>query len=715
VQQVPSSLESELGVASTDTDALDSADLRASLMGLKRRLPLIIGVAFAFGVLASLRSFNLPTIYSSSARLQLAKEAPDPTRAKYVMYSADYVAREYLTTQMHLLESHSLATDCIKDNPKIAQELELDLGRESNAEELGNLLRAGVRVAALEGTYLIDLSYESPKPDRCARYANALADSYRKQLQTLWGEKTQVATTKISEQADLLFKKLSTSEQALRDFLNDSNQTPLLTAHEQLLIQRIRINNESLSEVQRSRIRLNSQLESIQRVIEQGKPLESAAPIARSKVIYDLRSLLSSAELSLITLREQFGDQWPDVRSARARRDQLKLQLRAEIESIRAQLRSERDERVSEEQGLLQRDRHLQEESRVVAQRRRIYESLEGEVKANRTFYEEFATRLKELAHFSRVNVTNARIIDRAQGAWRVRPSHSRNILLGLAFGGAVGLALAVLLERLSDRLRTLKDAVAALQLPVLGVVPEVQEEGVDLLALRDARSVYAEAFRRARVQLNAVGAFPDEGCGVLMCVSGVPREGKTLSAVNLAIAAAQAGRRTLIIDGDTRSPRVHKVFGMECRPGLADALEEGGELGERLRRTQVENLWVMTAGKGQGNPGEVLARDDSFQQLVYGLRRRFDRIVIDSPPVVAVSDAALMTSAADAVLLVVSAQHSSRAAAIQARTELTRVGSAPIGMLYNRQSQDEAGAYYYYYSRYGYGGAEREESPASV
>ncbi|MGE0713631.1 MAG: GumC family protein [Planctomycetota bacterium] len=705
-----------------EADPLDAEDLRALLHGLKRRTPLVIGVACLFGVLAALRSFNLPTVFAASARLLLAKEAPDPTRAKYAMYSADYVAREYLTTQMHILESHSLAVQAIKDNPKIAQELELDLRRfapdaqGASPEQLANLLRGGVKVTSVDGTYLVDLSYESEHPDRCAPYANALAAAYRKHLETIWGEKTQIATEKIGQQTELLFKKLTKSEQALKDFLNDGHQTPLLEAHEKLLVERIHSNNAALLQIQQERIRLNAQLESIQRVLEQGKPLESAAPIARSKVVYDLRGDLVRAELALTGLRERFGDAWPEVREAAAKRDQLQLQLQAEIKAIRAQLQSERDERVAEEQGLLERDRLLQEESRALSQRRRLYEHLKGEVDANRKFYEEFAQRLNELLNYAHLNETNARVVDQAQGAWRVRPSHSRNVIMGLLLGGAIGVVIAFLLERLSDRLRTLKDAVNALQLPVLGVVPDLRhEEEVELLALRDARSVYAEAFRRARVQLNAVGAFPDEGCGVLMCVSGVPREGKTLSAINLAIASAQAGRRTLLLDADMRSPRVHKVLGIPVHPGLADALEEQAEeMGDRLHRTQVENLWVMTAGKGEVNPGELLARDDAFHQLIWRLRRRFDRIVIDSPPVVAVSDATLMAPAADAVLLVISGQTSSRTATTQARTELGRVGAAPVGLLFNQQNQDEAGQYYYYYSRYGYGGSpEREEAAA--
>lgn len=707
----PTARELDVAPGGGEGDPLNSDDLRALVFGLKRRLGLMVLVIALCGAVAAIRSYRLPTIYAATVRLRLAKEAPDPTQAKYVMYW-DGVESQYLSTQIHVLESHSLATEVVLANPKVAQELELDLGVAAAAdpETLGRLFQGGVKVAPLEGTYLVDVSYQSSVAERCAPYANALAEAYRVQLETLWGQKTRLAESKIGEQADLLFKKLSKSEEDLRKFLNDPSQTPLLEAHEELLIKRISVNDAALAEVQGQRIRLTAQLESIQRVIEAGRPLESSAAMAEERVVYDLRTQLAAASLELSRLRELYGEEWPDVKSARARHEQLRLLLQAEIDTIRSQLQSERDAKISEEQALLERARLLREESRNLAQRRRLYESLQAEVQSNRTFYEEFANRLRELSHYSRVNVTNARIVDKARGSYPVSPNHPRNVMLGLVFGAALALALALILERLSDQLRTLKDAATVLNLPVLGVIPQQRNvEDLDLLAVRDSRSVYAESFRRARVQLNAMGAFPEEGCGVLMCASGVPREGKTLTSVNLAIACAQAGRRTLLIDADMRSPRIHRVFGLERRPGLTEVLaEQRTEISDVWLSTPIENLVVLPAGGGRENPGELLARDDRFQRLITALRGQFDRVVIDSPPVAAVSDGSLMAPSADAVLLVVSGQTSSRGAALRARAELTRVGREPIGLLFNQQSQDEAG-YYYYYSRYGYGGGPRE------
>ena len=690
-------------------------ELRTYLLVLKRRLPLILVVAGICLALAALRTARLPSVYASFARLQLSKEAPDPSQAKYVMYW-DGVQKEYLNTQLRVLQSMTLALEVVQTNPDIARELEADLGSDDPATIAGAML-GGVVVSQVPDTYLVDVSYESTKSERCARYANAFSAAYLAQLQALWGEKTETALKKFADEAENLRQKHDRSVKELRDFL-ESNQTPLVERYEELLVNRIQENSSALTHVQRQRIRLDADLEAIQRVLEQGKPLEGAAPIARDQVILQLRTQLKTAELDLATLTRQYGESWPEVQSAQGRRTQLKLQLGREIETIQAQLQSERSAKIAEEKGLTQRARQLHEESRDLARRTRLYEHLKGEVDSNRKFYEELNTRLKEIASYGRVNVTNARVVDPAREAYRVSPNHTRNLTVGLLFGLALGVALALLLERLTSRIRSAEEATQLLNLPVLGVVPEVKDVApseLDLYALSNSRSVFAEAFRRARVQLNAVGAFPAERCGVLLCSSGVPREGKTLCAVNLAIASAQAGRKTLLIDADMRSPRAHKVFGMRSTPGLGQLLESETLLDVALLSTEVPGLWLLPAGTTGQNPAETLARGSTFADLIGQLRQRFDRIVIDTPPVAAVSDGTLMAGAADAVLLIVSAKESIRSATLLARTELARVGAEPHGLLFNQQGQGDAGYYYYgYYQRYTEPSAMPEEAAGS-
>lgn len=699
---------------SVDPDPLEGDELQAVIQALRRNLALILLVVAVSTAVAAVRTYRLVPVYAATARLHLAKEAPDPTYARFVTYW-EGIQQEYLNTQIAILRSRPLAAEVLEKNPAIAKELMADLvapGQETSLrdeqrqEVLVWRFLGGVGVTPVKNTYLVDITYESEEPTRCPRYANALAESYIALLDEQAGSKSRLVEEKIGEQAQLLFEKLGKSEAELRQFL-EQLENPMFERYEELLIGRISANNESLAAAQNGRIKLDAELDAIARVLRQGRPIESAPAVAENPLIGSLRTQLATVELEIATETERYGDQWPPVRLARARRDQLRLLIQQEIETIRAGLAAKRDQTQAEEEALLARATQLREEARRLGDQALRYQNLKGEVEANRRFYEEFATRLKELTHYSQVSVSNARVVDPAvPGEWvQVRPNHSRNIAMGFALGLAAAVVLVLLLERLADKIRSASEVQRALGLPILSVVPEVTEVAsaqLDLYSLTRPHSVFAESFRRLRVQLAAVGAWPADGAGVLLCSSGVPREGKTLCAIGLAIAEAQAGKRVLLIDADLRGPRVHRTFELPLSPGLGEVLCSKALWGTALHATPTAQLSVMTGGTSPDNPGELLARGVAFGDLIARLRGHFDRIIIDTPPVAAFSDATLMAPFVDSVLLVVSARSSRRTASVLARTELARVGSEPVGVVFNHQGASQGGYYYHYYYRYG-------------
>jgi polysaccharide biosynthesis transport protein len=688
--------------AETGDHPVEGGDEVRQLISILRRSWHWIAIITAISTaIATVRTLRLDPVYAATTRMQLDRELPDPTAAK-AYENTGWIQAEYLNTQIRILESAALAAAASQD---------AEARRQFGADERdpavqAAIFRGGVIVAPVKDTYLVDITYQSTVPDRCAPFANALAQAYMEWRSSQLGQRTRLAVEKIGEEAEKLRAKLDLSERALREFL-EKNQEPLMERNEQMLADRIAQNDQALSGVQQRRNRLNAEIDALHRVLELNRPLETAPAVAASHLVTQLHEQLSQADLELSTLSERYGDGWPQVRAARARRDQLRILIQQEIETLTARLQNELDAATNEERGLMQRGGQLHQEARDVANRARMYETLRDEVDASRRFYDEFKTRLIDVGWANTV-LSNVRIVDRAvDPPYRVGPNHSRNIGVGALMGLALAAAIVLLRERLADRIATVSEASRLLRLPVIGVVPEVRDvpnDQLDLYAVSRPHSVYAEAFRRLRVQLDAVGALPQDGCGVILCSSGVPQEGKTLCAINVAIATAQAGKRTLLIDGDMRGPRVHRAMALPLGPGLVDVLTSKALWGTVIKQTNVPNLTVMTAGKSDENPAELLSRSAAFAELLSRLRPHFDRVIVDTAPAAAVTDATLMAPFTDVTILVVSAKASSRSASKLACTELMRVGAVPRGVIFNHQSASDADYYYgTYYRRYQY------------
>lgn len=686
-----------------DEPLLDTEELRAYLGVLRRHAPLIGAVALAVTAAATLRTLQLPAEYASTARIKLAKEVLDPQARRYNQWDNLDLNEEFINTEVKVLSSSSLAHAALATDAQLRQQLQADL-HERGVEEItepavADYFLSGLSITPLRDTYLVDVTFESTDPDRCAPAANAVCAAYLTELRLRRGEQTESAESKLTEEIGVLRERLVASEKALREFL-EGIRVPNFEDTERLLFARVQSNNTALAEVQRERNRLEAEHEAVQSILERGRPIESAPAIASSPVIQLLRRQVTEAELALAQLGERYGAEWPDVRAARAKRDQLKLLLRAEIETIRAQLEAQRDARIAEEKGLLRHAEQLERESRDLARQARLYEVYRSEVESNRAQYDKHAEFLKEVGVLGRTAPSRVQIIDRAVEALRVRPNHLRNVAMGAILGLALGVVLALVVERLADRIRSSHDATRALGLPVLGVIPDVKSvvgQDLDRYAITQPHSAFAEAFRRSRLQLAAVGAFPQQGCGVLACSSGVPREGKTVCAINLAVAIAQVDGKTLLIDGDLRSPRLHDVFSMPSSPGLGELLGDPSKVDEAIQASEVPGLSVIVAGAVRTNPAELLARPGNLEAVLAPLRERFDRIVIDTPPVAVVSDGAAIAGVADATVLVVSGKRSSRSASAVAATELTRVGARPRGILFNHQGAGESTGYAYY------------------
>lgn len=274
------------------------------------------------------------------------------------------------------------------------------------------------------------------------------------------------------------------------------------------------------------------------------------------------------------------------------------------------------------------------------------------------------------------------------------------NVLLALAIGLVLSGSAAFLLEYIDDSLKTADDVRHALGLKVLGSIARIQGDDYQdkLVVAKYPRSPIAEAYRMLRTNLQFSAGHPWR---TLMVTSASPLEGKSLTTANLAAALAQSGQRVILVDADMRRPTQHHIFGLENRVGLSDVLERSDvSLSEVQQAVSVANLSVVTSGPLPENPAELLG-SKRMGDLMELLQQYADVVVFDSPPVMAVADAAILASRLDGVLLVVDAGATRRGPARHSKESLEAVGAHLLGVTLNRLSASRSG-YYYYYSNDG-------------
>ncbi len=288
-----------------------------------------------------------------------------------------------------------------------------------------------------------------------------------------------------------------------------------------------------------------------------------------------------------------------------------------------------------------------------------------------------------------------------------IGPNKSATILLAAAIGFILAAGAAYLLEYLDDTMKNPDDVQKALGITTLGAVPVIKtEEGNELAVMTQGQSQASEAYRVLRTNLQF--AAVEHRLDTLLVTSPSPSEGKSMTSANLAVALAQGGRRVILMDTDLHRPRLHRVFGLRNNTGLTTALinDTNGNLDDVLQSTSVPGLHVLTSGPLPPNPAELLG-SKRMRELLAELHTRSDIVLLDSPPVTALSDAAVLAAQTDGVLLVLDAGKTRREVAKRAIEALGRVNARVIGALLNRMPSSGMGYYYYYYYHYGYYGAD--------
>jgi capsular exopolysaccharide synthesis family protein len=487
----------------------------------------------------------------------------------------------------------------------------------------------------------------------------------------------------LSEELQRQESRVEDSERAMAEYRAGHNAGSLRD-RENIVTSRLNQLNESATRARTAR----AQKESLYKQIEALGPAaaaETVPAIASNPSVQSIKATVAELQRQKTLLSERYGDKHPEIVTVMASIQDATRQLNIELSKAVEAIRHDYESAVLEEKTLAQA---LSDQQGVAADLDRkgvAYTVMEREAQSNRQLYETLLQLEKELQVLANSRGNNVRLIDRAAiPSAPFAPNINRSLMLGGFAGLLVAFGLVFALDSFDDTIKSAEDITRKLGLPCLGLVPDVRPRSDRPVVSDISSGDFGEAIRSLRT--SVAFSSETEGSAVILVTSAQPLEGKTTTACNLAMAMAYGGARVLLVDADLRRPSVHNGFGLENRVGLSDVLAGRTPLTSAVSRlASPDNLWVMTAGDPPHNPSELLGSkrmESLFEQMRTG---PFEWVIIDTPPVLAVTDASILAREATGVAFVLGASMTRRRLAERAIETLAIGGPRILGAVLNR------------------------------
>lgn len=733
------------------------------LQQLRRHWKLVVLLTVVSVLGATILYVITPKEYRATARIQIERQTVSPLSSSQNAWIENLWNMEFYPTQYTLLESRGLAERVVVDldladdphfNPGgralVAPEAEGDSDPEEvDQRVLGQMaqrLRSGLQVNPVRNTQLVDVVYTSSSPQFAARVANGFAEAFID-----WGISSRQntvgwASSFLESQIESLKQEIQEKEARLRDFSRASDI--VLDRDSNVVLKQLQSFNQDYIAAKARRIEAEARYRELLET-----PRQEVADRYSDGTVSELMREQRSLEREYRTKLQTYKPDWPEMVELRARIEEGEENLQ---KVIAEQVDNAKETAYAEYQTALRREQALQEEldvqkGQLLDQSSDAVEltNLQVEIATSRDLMDQLLRQQSETEVAARLQSSresNIRVVDRALVPGSAfRPSLRQNLGMGLGVGLLLGLGAVFLIEYMDRSLKTPEDVERHLRVPSLAVIPdvdargrpgrapaygygraygavqkrrrpgivrrtakgrgEVSLDGIEKVPHDHPRLSVSEAYRALRTALMLSSARELQVVTVTSAGSG---EGKTATSTNLAVVMAQLGRRVLLMDGDLRKPRLHQVFQVSNRTGLVNVLAGGEDPATVLLQTDVPNLHLIPAGPMPPNPSELLS-SERMQELLRRARSRFDLVVIDTPPVLAVTDATVIGSTSDGVVLCLRAGKVVRHDAKTCRDRLLMADVKILGAVLNRHTEGSGGRpYHYYYAAYG------DEAPES-
>ncbi|NVB82974.1 MAG: polysaccharide biosynthesis tyrosine autokinase [Kofleriaceae bacterium] len=700
-------------------------DARRYIKALRRYVfPLLALVALAITG-AVIYTSRQPRIYQARASVQIEPRLPDLLGQGENGIVGITSGAEYYKQQRQVLGSYTLIKQTVADHQLVLELLDeserSDLQPEQQLELATKRLQKFLVVKYPDQDRIMYVTVRSEKPELAAKIANDHISTYVAYSKGLLSTDTQQASRALQTEFEQVANKLQDSEARLFQYQKDNEILAVSLEDRQSLVSaNITSYTARMNEARAARIELAAKLSRMKTAFEKDV-LESPILMMGDSSSFDaLRAQYYTERNSFLQIEKEIGPKNPEYQKQKAKVDNIYAALQSEARRIVGGVDEHYEAAVATERALAAEVERFKREAFELGPKIVAYNELLRTKKNWEDKYNILRSRLSTSEMTGRmnneINSTYVKPLDPALvPTTPVSPSLRVNIAVAAVLALLLGISLVFAVVFLDRTVKTTTDAQLAAGVPVLGFIPvlvgNTDDKERDLYVHRNPKSLIAESCRALRT--NTLLSAADRQLKTMTVCSANQREGKTTSVIYLGTTMAQSGQRVLLIDTDMRRPRLHASTGVTRQQGVTNLILGEQNYDEVIKATEIPNLFVLPCGPLPPNPAELLMTK-RFETILAELATRFDRVILDSPPVQAVTDAVVLSKLVDGVILVVRADKTLREDVRRSANQIRDVGGNIFGLIVNEVDASDRSYYSYGYG-YGYGyGAESESESAA-
>ncbi|MEJ1972683.1 MAG: polysaccharide biosynthesis tyrosine autokinase [Lacunisphaera sp.] len=652
---------------------------------------------FLLTVLAvSVYTFMATPIYEAVATVQVLRRGAQVLRGDDVVDSAITSDSDF-NTQIKILESVAILQQVASrlTPQELKQLTDPYKAKADDVPSAVSVLYRNRRIMPQRFTLITLVRFTHPDAKTAARMANLIASEYIAYNSRLRVDESMKAVDDLKERADQQRKRVDEVANALQAYRQRGNLISLVQSKD-IVTEKLKALNmiatTASARLKDAEVKWNL----VQEWTKAGKDLTELSFIASQAKVNQLILQLSGQKLTLSQLRERYMPKHPRlIEAANALRQteaEMQEALATASRSVQAEYQDAFGSDAAARRGLAEQETKSLDMDKVAVE----YENLDREFRVNNQLLESMIGRIREASVSSSIETESARIVDRAiDPSEPVSPKVLTNMLLGLVGGAVFGVGIAYLIALVDDRVKTLFDVERLLGLPLLAVIPRVerldQPDKAQIVSNGADRGV-VEAF----LSLYSTLRLKDEGRNAkfVLVTSTLPGEGKSFVATNLALTFATQGQRTIVVDCDLRKPNIQRSFRLRTNRGLVNHCVQGRPLDEVIVKQVQPNLDVIPVGDRAKNPVQLL-NSPAFENMLIELGRRYDHVVVDSPPLGAVSDVLNILPLMDGVIYAIQFNRVKRSAVRRCVHRLLAANVPLFGAVLNDMNPDRVGEYY--------------------